>query len=141
MDNNVEKYQRQLLDQAQHVYYENPITEATQKAYLATPRHLFIKRYREWGMKDWNEVNEDNLKSHLAKLYEDKALVLFGDDRYNVPSTISQPSFVLRMLDMLQLEPGQKVFELGAGSGWNAALIGIWLARKGMCIVLKSSLR
>jgi protein-L-isoaspartate(D-aspartate) O-methyltransferase len=119
MDNNVEKYQRQLLAQAQHIYYENPITEATQKAYLATPRHLFIKRYREWGMKDWNEVNED------------KALVLFGDDRYNVPSTISQPSFVLRMLDMLQLEPGQKVFELGAGSGWNAALIGYLVGPEG----------
>ena len=39
-------------------------------------------------------------------------------------STISQPSLVLRMLDMLQIEPGQKVFELGAGSGWNAALLG-----------------
>jgi len=40
-----------------------------------------------------------------------------------VPSTISQPSFVLRMLDLLQLRPGHRVFELGAGSGWNAALI------------------
>jgi protein-L-isoaspartate O-methyltransferase len=28
------------------------------------------------------------------------------------------------MLDMLQLRAGQTVFELGAGSGWNAALMG-----------------
>jgi protein-L-isoaspartate O-methyltransferase len=28
------------------------------------------------------------------------------------------------MLDMLRLQPGQTVFELGAGSGWNAALMG-----------------
>jgi protein-L-isoaspartate O-methyltransferase len=35
------------------------------------------------------------------------------------------------MLDMLQLEPGQKVFELGAGSGWNAALMGHLLGEKG----------
>jgi protein-L-isoaspartate(D-aspartate) O-methyltransferase len=28
------------------------------------------------------------------------------------------------MLDMLQLGVGQRVFELGAGSGWNAALMG-----------------
>ena len=124
METVVEKHQRQLLDQAQHIYYENPITEATQKAYLTTPRHLFVKRYREWEIKEWNEVNEDNLESHLAKLYGDRPLILFGDDRDNVLSTISQPSFVLRMLDMLQLNPGQKVFELGAGSGWNAALIG-----------------
>jgi protein-L-isoaspartate(D-aspartate) O-methyltransferase len=119
-----EKMQKQLLEQAQFIYYQNPISEPTQKAYLATPRHLFVKRYREVGTKEWNEVNEDNLESHLARLYQDKALVLFGEDPVNLQSTISQPSFVLRILDMLQLKPGQKVFELGAGSGWNAALMG-----------------
>jgi protein-L-isoaspartate(D-aspartate) O-methyltransferase len=119
-----EKYQKQLLEQAQAIYHETPLSEATQKAYLATSRHQFVRRYRRWGVKEWNEVNEDNLEEHLATLYSDRALVLFGDDDDDVPSTISQPSFVLRMLDLLQLEPGQKVFELGAGSGWNAALMG-----------------
>ncbi len=119
-----EKYQKQLLEQAQAIYHETPFSEATQKAYLETPRHQFVRRYRRWGVKEWNEVNEDNLEEHLATLYSDRALVLFGDDDDDVPSTISQPSFVLRMLDMLQLEPGQKVFELGTGSGWNAALMG-----------------
>ena len=108
-----EKYQRQLLEQAQAIYHETPLSEATQKAYLETPRHQFVRRYRRWGVKEWNEVNEANLEEHLATLYSDRALVLFGDDDDDVPSTISQPSFVLRMLDMLQLEPGQKVFELG----------------------------
>jgi protein-L-isoaspartate O-methyltransferase len=28
------------------------------------------------------------------------------------------------MLEMLDLQPGQRVFELGTGSGWNAALMG-----------------
>ena len=126
-----EKYQRQLLEQAQAIYYETPLSEATQKAYLATPRHQFVRRYRRWGVKEWNEVSEDNLEEHLATLYADRALVLFGDDDDDVPSTISQPSFVLRMLDMLQLEPGQKVFELGAGSGWNAALMGHLVGEKG----------
>ena len=124
METSVEKYQKQLLKQAKRMYYENPITEVTQKAYMATPRHLFVKPYREWAIKEWNEVNENNLESHLAKLYRDGPLILFGDEMDNPPSTISQPSFVLRMLDMLQLELGHKVFELGAGSGWNAALIG-----------------
>lgn len=120
----IEKCQKQLLEQAQYIYYETPISEATQKAYLATPRHLFVKRFREWGIKEWREVNEDNLEEHLATLYTDRALILFGEDDEDVPSTISQPSFVLRMLDMLQFESGQKVFELGTGSGWNAALMG-----------------
>lgn len=118
------KYQRQLLDQARQIYHQTPISDATVQAYLATPRHLFVRRYRERASPDWCEVNEENLHQHLAILYEDRPLTLFGDDDDNVPSTISQPSFVLRMLDLLQLQPGQTVFELGAGSGWNAALIG-----------------
>ena len=126
-----EKYQRQLLEQAQAIYYATPLSEATQKAYLATPRHQFVRRYRRWGIKEWSEVNEGNLEEHLATLYSDRALVLFGDDDDDVPSTISQPSFVLRMLDMLQLERGQKVFELGTGSGWNAGLMGNLVGSEG----------
>ena len=98
-------------------------SEATVEAYLATPRHLFVRRYRERTSKDWCEVSTENLHQHLAVLYEDRPLALFGDDDENIPSTISQPSFVLRILDLLQLQPGQTVFELGAGSGWNAALM------------------
>jgi protein-L-isoaspartate(D-aspartate) O-methyltransferase len=120
----VEKYQQQLLEQTRSIYYETPISEATEQAYLATPRHGFIKRYREWGTKEWHEVREEHLEEHLVTLYTDRSLILFGEDDNNIPSTISQPSFVLRMLDMLQLRPGQTVFELGAGSGWNAALMG-----------------
>jgi protein-L-isoaspartate(D-aspartate) O-methyltransferase len=120
----VEKYQNQLLEQARHFYRETPITEPTERAYLATPRHRFVGKYREWGTKEWHIINDDNLAEHAATLYADRPLILHGDDDTNIPSTISQPSFVLRMLDLLQLSPGQKVFELGAGSGWNAALMG-----------------
>ena len=120
----VETYQQQLLDQAQHIYYETPISDATQQAYYATPRHLFVPRYRVWGSQNWHTVDNHNLAEHVATLYADRPLILFGDDDANVPSTISQPSFVLRMLDMLQIQPGQAIFELGAGSGWNAALMG-----------------
>ena len=113
----VEKYQQQLLEQTRYIYYETPISEATEQAYLATPRHMFVRRYREWGTKEWHEVGAENLAEHVATLYTNKPLVLFGDDDNNIPSTISQPSFVLRMLDMLQLKLGDTVFELGAGSG------------------------
>jgi protein-L-isoaspartate(D-aspartate) O-methyltransferase len=119
-----DKYQQQLLEKTQYLYHETPIGEATEQAYLATPRHLFVKRYREWGVKEWHEVNVENLEEHLSKLYADRPLILFGEDDDNIPSTISQPSFVMRMLDMLQIQPGQTIFELGAGSGWNTALMG-----------------
>lgn len=120
----IKSYQQQLLDQAQYAYRHTPISAATQQAYWAVPRHLFVQRYREWGVRKWHEIRPENLKEHLATLYQDRPLILFGDDDDCIPSTISVPSFVLRMLDMLQLRPGQSVFELGAGSGWNAALMG-----------------
>jgi len=118
------EHQRQLLDNARQIYRETPISDETARAYLATPRHRFVRRYREWASPHWQDVTESHLNEHLATLYSDKAIILFGDDDENIQSTISQPSFVLRMLDLLQLQPGHTVLELGAGSGWNAALIG-----------------
>jgi protein-L-isoaspartate(D-aspartate) O-methyltransferase len=120
----VEKYQKQLLDQTRHIYYETPLSQATEQAYWACPRHEFVKHYRVWGSKEWRDVTGANLEEHLAALYTDQALILLGEDDAHIPSTISQPSFVLRMLDLLQIKPGQRVFELGTGSGWNAALLG-----------------
>ena len=120
----VQKYQNQLLAQARQAWYQTPLSTATEKAFLETPRHAFVSRYREWGTKEWHNINADNLIEHLARLYASNVLILSGDDDGDIRSTISEPTFVLRMLDMLQLERGQRVFELGAGSGWNAALMG-----------------
>jgi len=124
IEESIQKYQSQLLDQIRRIHYQNPFSKATEKAYLETPRHAFVSRYREWGTKERHEITASNLNEHLAMLYASRTLILFGEDDENVRSTISEPSFVLRMLDMLRLEPGHQVFELGSGSGWNAALIG-----------------
>jgi protein-L-isoaspartate(D-aspartate) O-methyltransferase len=125
-----EKYQRELLQHSRRSCRKAPISQRTEQAFLALPRHLFVRRYRVWGATGWQQVTAETLEQHLPILYADKPLVLSGDDS-DLLSTISQPSFVLRMLDLLQLEPGQTVFELGAGSGWNAALMGCLVAPKG----------
>src|SRR5260370_1793953 len=134
---NIEKHQKQLLEQTQNLCRETQISEATEQAYLATPRHRFVRRYREWGTKEWQVVNPDSLAEQIATLYADRSIILFGDDDQNVPSTISQPSFVLQMLDLLQLNKGDKVFELGAGSGWNAALMGHLVGPAGHVVSLE----
>jgi protein-L-isoaspartate O-methyltransferase len=101
-------YQQQLLEQARRTYYRTPISRASEEAFLSVPRHRFVQRYRDWASKQWHDVTADNLDTHLATLYCDRALTLLGDkDGHNTLSTISQPSFVLRMLDMLKLEEGQ----------------------------------
>ena len=47
--------------------------------------------------------------------------------------TISQPYTVAFMLEVLELKETDKVLEVGAGSGWNAALIGE-IVKKGKVI-------
>jgi protein-L-isoaspartate(D-aspartate) O-methyltransferase len=38
--------------------------------------------------------------------------------------TNSQPSTVAAMLELLAVEPGQRVLDVGSGSGWTTALLG-----------------
>jgi len=68
-------------------------------------------------------IDETNLAQHLPAIYRDNGLGIFGDDPATTV-TISTPSFVLEMLELLQLRPGDREFELGTGSGWNAARLG-----------------
>lgn len=39
-------------------------------------------------------------------------------------STNSQPSTVRRMLQALQVQPGDRVLDIGSGSGWTSGLLG-----------------
>lgn len=45
--------------------------------------------------------------------------------------TISQPLTVAFMLELLQPEPGNKIFEIGFGSGWQTALLAYIVSEKG----------
>ena len=60
----------------------------------------------------------------------------YGD--YPLPigmgQTISQPTTVMIMTQALELKEGQKVLEVGAGSGWQAAIIGKIVGEKGKVI-------
>lgn len=116
-------YQARLLNKI------SKISEKTREAYCKTPRHLFVKRFSVDGER-WISLNYENMKSHLPLIYSDHPLLLF--DNGAQISTISQPSLVLRMLDLLDVMEGHKVFELGTGSGWNAALLGQLVGKEGL---------
>jgi len=67
--------------------------------------------------------------------YDDAALPL------NEGQTISQPTTVVTMLQALELKQGMKVLEIGAGSGYNAALMSKMVGPKGTVITTEIILK
>ncbi|MBE0689566.1 MAG: methyltransferase domain-containing protein [Anaerolineae bacterium] len=80
-------------------------TEAVEMAFRAVPRHLFLP-----------DVPPD-------RIYRDDAIVTHYNSRKQPISSSSQPAIMALMLEMLVLEPGHRVLEIGAGTGYNAALM------------------
>jgi protein-L-isoaspartate(D-aspartate) O-methyltransferase len=74
-------------------------------AFLAVPRHLFLP-----GVP-------------LEDVYTDQAIPSKTDKDGRVLSASSQPCIMATMLEQLGLEPGHQVLEIGAGTGYNAALM------------------
>ena len=77
------------------------------KAFKAIPREKFV------------------MENYKERAYEDSPLpILLGQ-------TISQPSTVLKFLDALDVKLGNKVLEIGSGSGYNTALLSKLVGTKG----------
>ncbi len=51
--------------------------------------------------------------------------------------TISQPSTVAIMLELLEVKAGQTVLDVGSGSGWTTALLGALVGERGRVVALE----
>ena len=102
-----------------------------EEAFRAVPRHFFVEQYFEKGPKRWRRVRVDPLdptKAQLKKIYCNEAITT---DPPPEMSSTSQPALVAQMLTHLELRRGMRVLEIGAGTGWNAALTGHVVGPKG----------
>lgn len=73
----------------------------------------------------------------LEESYADRALVLTRDAAGAPTSTISQPSMVALMLEQLDVQPGNRVLEIGTASGYNAALLQHLTAPNGTVVTVE----
>ena len=92
----------------QNLIYEGRIlSDLVKKAFLKTPRELFLP---------------DHLKKYA---YVDTPLEI------GKGQTISAPHMVAIMCEELDIKPGQKILEIGAGSGYHAGVVANMVGEKG----------
>ncbi|GGV94533.1 O-methyltransferase [Streptomyces gelaticus] len=94
-------------------------------AFEEVPRHLFVPYYFVAGGYDrlWCEDPDPVRRARwLRGAYQDGPLATRIKDGELISSS-SQPSLMARMLEELDVQDGQRVLEIGAGSGYNAALL------------------
>src|SRR5690606_26842832 len=88
-------------------------TPRVEEAMRTVPRHLFVPN------------------APLEKAYGNTPVDTKFDGSGRSISCASQPDIVAMMLEQLDVQPGQKVLELGAGTGFNAGLLGYLVGETG----------
>jgi protein-L-isoaspartate(D-aspartate) O-methyltransferase len=100
-------------------------TEILDRAYIRDRAFMVARHLKARGIEDpllltamGTVPRETFVAERLQEFaYEDSALPI------EAGQTISQPYIVARMLELAEIKPGDKVLEVGAGSGYAAAVI------------------
>ncbi|MFI1014721.1 methyltransferase domain-containing protein [Streptomyces sp. NPDC020965] len=87
------------------------------RAFEEVPRHVFVPYFYA---PSGDRISGDD--QWFTAVYEDRSLVTHRTDGAATSSS-SQPSLMATMLEALAVQDGMSVLEIGAGTGYNAALL------------------
>jgi protein-L-isoaspartate(D-aspartate) O-methyltransferase len=88
-------------------------------AFRAVPRHVFLPELDPVG-----------------QAYQDEAFVIKTDEGGLPVSSSSQPAIMAIMLEQLGVAAGQRVLEIGTGTGYNAALMSHLVGPEGSVVTV-----
>ena len=103
--------------------YQGLVKKLIERGYLKTP--LVIDAFKNINRADFVP---DELKDEAG---DDSPLPIGWGQ------TISQPLTVALMLELLQPRPGEKILDVGSGSGWTSALLGQCVGEKGQVFAVE----
>jgi protein-L-isoaspartate(D-aspartate) O-methyltransferase len=103
---------------------DHPLSPAVRQAFLEVDRGWFVPFYYRREGKEW--VQEET----RGYAYTDSPLTT-KIERGRPVSSSSMPSVMAAMLEALEIQPAQKVLEIGTGTGYNAAIMSKIVGKSG----------
>jgi protein-L-isoaspartate(D-aspartate) O-methyltransferase len=94
-------------------------SRSVEAAFRAVPRHVFLP-----------EIDP------VSQAYQDEAFVIKTDEDGLPVSSSSQPAIMAIMLEQLGVAEGQRVLEIGTGTGYNAALMTHLVGPEGSVVTM-----
>ncbi|MGH3753610.1 MAG: protein-L-isoaspartate O-methyltransferase family protein [Pseudonocardiaceae bacterium] len=98
-------------------------SDAVGHAFASVARHRCVPQFRYGPKTITVPHNELSGSKILDIIYSHQSLLTSTGQGGDPPSASSAPPLMARMLEALTLRPGLRVLEIGAGTGYNAALI------------------
>ncbi|OMI34022.1 methyltransferase domain-containing protein [Streptomyces sparsogenes] len=93
-----------------------------QAAFLSVPRETFVPTFTVRSQGSLHRYSQGD-PAWLAATYQDISLLTQFDQDGTATSSSTQPSLMAQMLEALDVRDGDTVLEIGAGTGYNAALL------------------
>lgn len=93
-------------------------TPDVERALRSVPRHVFLPG------------------SALHVSYADEAVAIKWQGGVAI-SSVSQPSMIASMLEMLDVHEGMRILEIGTGSGYNSALLATLAGERGEVVTVE----
>jgi methyltransferase of ATP-grasp peptide maturase system len=116
-------YARRLADELERA--GKLTTGEWRAAICAVPRHHLVPSYYRHVDGAWQQVDTSS-EQGMAAVYSNTVLltaVSVAETGTVIRSSATQPGLMTRMLETLDIRAGQRVLEIGTGTGYNAALL------------------